>query len=297
MPIFKLEKDSLIKQKKIPFDLERTIQKLVEKNLPVLFNLEFVASELAYGKLRMDTLAFDVNQYSFVIIEYKNKADPGLAEQGLAYKALFKKHPEFFILEYNKKHTNSPIDKKDIDWNKTKILFLSPEFTKYLEEDMDADDVPFELWKISQYEGAMISLESVMSLPALEKQQTKEIQKERPLYKEEDHLVKPISEIKELYRELKKHILSLGEDVKVEPQKFYIAFKAATNFVDINLQKSALKCHINLSFGELNDAKQMARNVSGIGHRGNGDYQVILSKKQDIAYVVKLIKQSYEKNR
>ena len=40
-----------------------------------LFNLEFVATEFQYNDFRFDTLAFDENCNSFVIIEYKNKLD------------------------------------------------------------------------------------------------------------------------------------------------------------------------------------------------------------------------------
>ncbi len=83
----------------------------------------------------------------------------------------------------------------------------------------------------------------------------------------------------------------------LEPQKKYIAFKAATNFVDVELQKNAIKSHLNMSFGELSDPNRMARNVANIGHYGNGDYEVIISKKEQIEPMMELIKQSYQKNK
>lgn len=299
MALYKIDKSARItKQKKVLFDSERRIQKLVGDNLPAFFNLQFIATELQCEKYRLDTLAFDENLNSFVIIEYKNKASEGVTEQGLAYKSLIRKSPEFFVLQYNKKY-GSQLEKSDFDWLKTRIIFISPDYTKY-QEAIDFEDVPFELWKISQYENGLISLEPLK--PIIEKKIASELEEksqfnQRTIYSEEQHLTKPNGEIKEIYFALKKQIISLGDDVRIEPQKKYIAFKAATNFVDIDLQKSAIKCHLNLSFGELKDTKNIARNVSNIGHYGNGDYEIIISKSEEINYLMELVKQSYEKNK
>ena len=54
-----------------PFKLERDIQSLVESNTQSLFDLEFVRTELTVGKYRIDSLCFDQENNSFVIIEYK----------------------------------------------------------------------------------------------------------------------------------------------------------------------------------------------------------------------------------
>lgn len=75
----------------------------------------------------------------------------------------------------------------------------------------------------------------------------------------------------------------------------YVAFKVQTNFADITIQNRALKIWINLSKGELNDPHGLARDVSTIGHHGNGDYQVQISNDDDLEYVLSLIKQAYKK--
>lgn len=56
------------------FSSELILQRNMQDNLD-LFNLEFVATEFQYNDFRFDTLAFDENCNSFVIIEYKNKLD------------------------------------------------------------------------------------------------------------------------------------------------------------------------------------------------------------------------------
>jgi hypothetical protein len=47
------------------------MQKLTENNLDSIFGLEFIATEFQLYNLRIDTLAFDNETNSFVIIEYK----------------------------------------------------------------------------------------------------------------------------------------------------------------------------------------------------------------------------------
>ncbi|MBR8748600.1 hypothetical protein IX317_000259 [Fusobacterium sp. DD29] len=53
------------------FKLEKDLQNFVEKNLDYLLDLEFVESEFTIENYRLDSLAFDKENKSFVIIEYK----------------------------------------------------------------------------------------------------------------------------------------------------------------------------------------------------------------------------------
>ena len=64
--------------------------------------------------------------------------------------------------------------------------------------------------------------------------------------------------------------------------------------VDIHLQKKALKIWLNTSFGSLDDSRLIARNVSNIGHWGNGDYEIQISNDDDLEYIFSLIKQLYK---
>lgn len=57
------------------------------------------------------------------------------------------------------------------------------------------------------------------------------------------------------------------------------------------LFKNSLKIFINLKFGELNDPKQIAKDVSNIGHWGNGDYQIQVEDDNDLEYIKSLVKQ------
>ena len=122
------------------------------------------------------------------------------------------------------------------------------------------------------------------------------VTKEVKVYSEEDHEAGASDDLKELYEGLKNEIFRLGQDVTIEPQKFYIAFKRRSNFVDVCFQKNRLKLWVNLRKNQLVDSFNLARDVSEIGHYGNGDYEIMLGSPNEIINVMQLIKQSYDKN-
>ena len=106
----------------------------------------------------------------------------------------------------------------------------------------------------------------------------------------------PCDNIKSIYKELKDNILLIGADVKIKPKAKYMAFIRKTNFVDIVLYRNQINLFLNMRKGALNDPKDFARDVSSVGHWGNGDYQVVLSDLNDIGYLTSLVRQSYDKN-
>ena len=88
MAIFNLTQGKLSKINEVSFVLEKDMQKIVENNLQSLFNLEFVVSEFYINGLRVDSLSFDKESNSFVIIEYKKARNFTVIDQGYAYLAL-----------------------------------------------------------------------------------------------------------------------------------------------------------------------------------------------------------------
>ena len=100
---------------------------------------------------------------------------------------------------------------------------------------------------------------------------------------------------KNLFEKLRKELLSLDPEISEEYLKLYIAYKLETNVVDVVPQKDKLKLYINIKYNELNDPKELCRDVSQTGHWGNGDVELILSSEEDIAYVINLVRQAIEK--
>jgi len=100
---------------------------------------------------------------------------------------------------------------------------------------------------------------------------------------------------KNLFEKLRKELLPLDPEISEEYLKLYIAYKLETNVVDVVPQKDKLKLYINIKYNELNDPKELCRDVSQTGHWGNGEVELILSSEEDIAYVINLVRQAIEK--
>lgn len=71
--LFDISGNMICEVKEKPFKSEKELQTLCEKNLHKFINLEFVATEFSVSDFRLDTVAFDKEVNSFVIIEYKNQ--------------------------------------------------------------------------------------------------------------------------------------------------------------------------------------------------------------------------------
>ena len=161
--------------------------------------------------------------------------------------------------------------------------------------------MPIELWEIRRFSNNTISFNQVVTNGSAESittisKSTDDIEmvtKEIKVYSEDDHISNGTPETNELYEKLKAYILNIADDIQVRPTKLYIGFISTTNFCDVTIQKKTLKIWLNLSAGELNDPKGIARDVAQIGHHGNGDYEIQISDDSDLEYVVSLIKYSH----
>lgn len=301
MALFKISgKLEAIKEK--PFKLEKEIQSLTEDNLQCLLHLNFVKTEFAINNFRIDTLAFDHELNSFVIIEYKKDRSFSVIDQGYAYLALMLNNKADFILEYNE-NKNKTLKRNDIDWSQSRVIFISPNFTTYQREAINFKDLPIELWEVKRFNNNTVSYDQIIKLGAQESIKTisrnddtsKKIAKEIKVYTEHEHITRADEAIKELYNTFKLAILNLG-DIDIKPKNRYIAFVSGTNVIDICIQKKAIKIWINMKKGELDDSKYLMRDVSSIGHWGNGDYQMLVKSDDNLEYILSLVKQSLKKN-
>lgn len=84
MPMFNKKNGKLVSVKEIPFKKERDLQALTESNLKAIFGLDFVATEYQIESLFIDSLAFDEESKTFVIIEYKRDRSFSVVDSGVA---------------------------------------------------------------------------------------------------------------------------------------------------------------------------------------------------------------------
>ncbi len=303
MPLFKLSEKKVEPIKENPFKVEKEIQDIVESNLGSLFGLQLVRGEFSLNGLRIDTLAFDKEAKSFVILEYKKDRNFSVVDQGMSYLALMLNNKAEFILEYNER-CNASLKRDDVDWSQSKVMFISPSFTNFQLDAINFKDLPIELWEVHRYANNTVrfdqhkpsqtsaSIKTVSKKGAVVEKITKEVK----TYTEEGHLKVADPKIAELYNRFKELVLSIGSDITVRPMKQYIAFRAKTNITDVVVLQKSLKIFLNLAKGKLDDPKKLARDVSAVGHWGNGDYQIQITSDDELEYIVSLVRQSYKLN-
>ncbi|MCQ2667342.1 DUF262 and DUF1524 domain-containing protein [Helicobacter pylori] len=103
------------------------------------------------------------------------------------------------------------------------------------------------------------------------------------------------SHSRELFDILSKEIKALDERITEKFNQEYISYMFDKNFVDIVVQNKDLKLYLNMPFNELQDEKNLARDMTNKGHLGNGDIEIKLKTKENIPYCLGLIKQALEK--
>jgi predicted transport protein len=208
-----------------------------------------------------------------------------------------------FILEYNEK-TLQKLERKDVEWSQSRIIFISPEFNKYQQHAIGFKDLGIRLYELKKYDNSLYlfdeikPLETSKSISMIAKSNpiAKKVSEVIKTYTEEEILYPAEEKTKSIYYELKKHILDFGDDVEVRATKKYIAYRRNKSFAGFVILKNVLKIYLSVKKSALQDPANKARNVEGIGHYAPGDTEVIASSENDIHYVLGLIAQSYQIN-
>lgn len=244
MDLYRLIKnDKLELLESTKFDLEKDIQFVVEKNTQELFNLQFVKSEFSVHNYRIDSLCFDQELQSFVIIEYKKTQSYSVIDQGFTYLSTMLNNKSDFVLEYNET-TGKNLKRDQIDWSQSRVIFISPSFSQYQRDSVNFKDVPFELWEVKKFKNDMIGLNQLMttstqSVKGLEKSKDT-VLKEIEVEDEESVLEKTPNNIKQLYEELREG-MSSWIDVSLKYKRNYISVSRGNKVkIYLNPQKNQL---------------------------------------------------------
>ncbi|MBN6711408.1 hypothetical protein JFL47_09265 [Haemophilus haemoglobinophilus] len=299
--LFQYSKKQLLDLNEKPFKLEREIQDLFEQNLNQLTGLELVKSEFSIQNQRIDTLAFDLESKSFVIIEYKRSHNYSVFDQGVSYLNTLLRYQADFVLEYNES-LDKKLRKDQVDWSQSKVVFVSPKFNNHQKQAVDFKDLNIELWEIKRFEQDIILINGIdksSSAPSVKLSSSEknlalsEISKEIKTYLEQEHLQDQPDEIIELYDDFKQALLNLFPEFNIVAQKLYVAFKNdKRNILGICINRKSLKIYLNMKKGALDDPKKLARDVSSVGHWGTGDYEITMSDDKNLEYIISLVKQA-----
>jgi len=303
MPIFKVDQTKLTPIKEKSIDLEKDIQKLTEENLETIFGYKFVCSEFQLNNLRIDTLAFDPENNSFIIIEYKKDCNLSVIDQGYAYLALMLNNKAEFLLVHNEKMSNN-LKKDSVDWSQTRVIFVSPQFTPYQRGAIDFKDLPIELWEVKKYDNNTILYNQLK--PASTSESIKTVSKDKTIsavsrevreYSIEDHLEGKPKEIFEIYHHFRNKIFELGNNINEVATKSYIAYRnPRINFVTFHVYKTKLRVSLIIDDKNLKDPKKIVRKYpSSYGFAKNLKY-FEFNLDSDFDYALGLISQAYEFN-
>lgn len=103
-------------------------------------------------------------------------------------------------------------------------------------------------------------------------------------------------DLRRLYEMVSAKLKSLGNDVKVRPQKHYIAFHRNRNFACVQLftQKKILRVYLNIDPDSIEIDESCMRDVRQIGHFGTGDLEITIGKSSDIATSTRFFQMSYD---
>ena len=266
-----------------------------------MLSLEFIATEFSVADYRIDTLAYDKEANAFVLIEYKNTKINSVVDQGISYLATMLNNKAHFILKFSQMKKKI-FDILDINWEASKVIFISPHFTTYQEGAVNYQGMPIELWKIKNFANSTISLEQIGAkstknikatnsanineiLPQLSSSMENSI-KEIKTYFEDDLVSFGNAEIQDLYTNLREFILLEKEDLTVKATKLYVGFyKNRTPLLSIQIQNKAVVIWVNEKFKNINDPNGLFRDVTKIGHYGNGDSEIKITDESNIGYI------------
>lgn len=304
MPIYKQKNDKLVSIREKKFGLEKDLQALVEANIEEVFGLSFVTTEFPLNGLRIDTLAFDEESSSFVVIEYKRGKNFTVIDQGYAYLALLLNNKAEFVLEFNEKNKKN-LRKDDVDWSQSKVIFVAHSFTKYQREAIGFQDLPIELWEVKKYDENIVYFNQIKASDKKESIKTiakddniEKITREIKQYSVEDHIKPNWNKSREIYDEFTRRVLEIDPRFEVSPVKHYIGYKIE-NKVVFNVKVQASKVLLELyrvKPEDLNDPENKTRyRERSFEFYNKHVTQYDINNEDDIDYAIFLVKQVFKK--
>ncbi|MEO2205544.1 DUF5655 domain-containing protein [Paenibacillus pabuli] len=277
--------------------LERELQVLIEKNMPVFFGVTFLKSEYTTSNGgRIDSLGLDENNCP-VIFEYKRTSNENVINQGLFYLDWLLDHKAEFELLVMKNLGKECSDK--LDWSMPRLICVAGDFTKYDKYAVKQINRNIDLVRYKKFGADLLMMELVNSSTV------------RPynIQEQGDNWTKPSSDktfqeqlqsttpaLRELYYSIRAYVLALGDDVTENQLKLYTAFKKMKNIICVEVYQKQILLHMRLNPGEIELEDGFTRDMRNVGHFGTGDLQIIIKSPEDFKRAEPLIDKAYNLN-
>ncbi len=303
MALFQVKGKTLKPLAEKAFDLEKHLQVLTEQNLEAIFGLQFISGklnrQLTIHGFEIDTLAFDPEIKSFVIIEYKKDQNFSVIDQGYNYLGLMLNNKADFILEYNER-LRANFKKNDIDWSQSRVIFISPAFTSHQRGAIAFKDLPIELWEVKLYDQKLVlynkieAQKSAESIQKISKNKTvSDVSREIKVYTLDDHLKKASNEIRQIFNRMREEIINWNSKVEEKALSWYVGYKIGSyNFVIVSFYKNKLRIHIRKD--QINDPRKRFKMVpEKYGWGKTKIWLTDITTNEDMHYAIKIIREGY----
>lgn len=274
--------------------LEKSLQRLIERHLDVFLGVRFLASEYTTGKKhrgRIDSLGIDEND-SPVIIEYKSSTGENVINQGLFYLDWLLDHQAEFEALVRK--VIGP--EVDVDWSAPRLLCIAGDFTRYDEHAVKQINRSIELIRYRKY-GAQLLLLELVNAPTSDNVAVMSTSARGSSDKcVGEYLAQAPPEMVERYQVLEDFAFSLGDDVTKKELKNYFAFRRLKNFACIEVHPGGghLLVYVKVDPDGVELVDGVLRDVREIGHFGTGDLEVRVTSDEHLDIAKDLIARSYE---
>lgn len=286
-------------------DSEKLLQTLVENNLSAIFpGLEFLTTEYHIDNLRPDSIAFDNEKNSFVIIEYKNIKHRGVIDQGMSYYSLLQERKENFVLLYHKiKGVVLNVD-ANVNWDETRVIFISREFTEHQKRAYRSWNLPIELYEISKFD------EGIILFNKMERKGNAGSKSRKSIfpsilegYSEEEYLdgkyrsPAATEQNKKMYFELKNKILEDFPGIEYVQKTRYAGFYSKNDdsiICTVEVKQNLLElCYCVKQEGVIS-IEPFVKDVSDKGGWGMGNYLSEIKDGADVEKAIPLIEKVYQ---
>ncbi len=281
--------------------IEKSVQTMFEKNLEVLLGVRFLVSEYTttHGG-RIDTLGLDENGCP-VILEYKRASNENVINQGLFYLD--------WLMDHRKDFQWLVLDKlgkpaaEAVDWSAPRLICVAGDFNRYDDHAVKQIQRNIELIRYRRFGAELLLLDLVASNSV----------KGAPIETKAGSLTdgsassnkyktvgKVLSELDtdmiDRFEALRAFMLALGDDVQETTLRYYVAFKRIKNFacVEFRPTNGRILIFLKVDPNTVHLEAGFTRDVSGMGHFGTGDLEVVLTGPDDLERAKSLILKSYE---
>ena len=300
--LYRQNKNGLVKLPDDGFPLEKDLQKFVEDNIGELLGLKFIATEFEIdAHNRADTLAYDEENNTFVIIEDKNTKNTSLVDQGYAYLAAMLDRKAELVLRYNLVTGNNR-SVKDFEWSQCRIVFISPFFTPRQVDATSFGDMPFQLFELKKF-GDTYSWREVTKriqdqAPRNKKkdvaEKTDELLSEIKVYTEED-IFPTTNSLYQRYQMIRDMLLELPDvslDVKRSGIKFKVNGKRICEVNRTGVTKNKFDVLV-VNGDEIKDTDNMLIDIKGY-EWGSLTHRIAVNQNTDMKAVFYLLEQTYD---